>query len=126
MLLKNDGRLLPLDAAKMRSLAVIGPGAAVARTGGGGSSLVRPTYAVTPLDGHQGGGRRARRRCATRSASRWKARTRAWTRDGARTEAVALAARSDAAVVVVGLLLRSSNPRASTARPWTCRPARTS
>jgi beta-glucosidase len=51
VLLKNDGGLLPLDAAKIHSIAVIGPNAAVARTGGGGSSLVRPKYAIAPLDG---------------------------------------------------------------------------
>ena len=51
VLLKNTGRLLPLDAAKVKSIAVIGPNAAVARTGGGGSSLVRPKYVIAPLDG---------------------------------------------------------------------------
>jgi beta-glucosidase len=50
VLLKNSGNLLPLDSAKIKTLAVIGPNAAVARTGGGGSSLVRSNYAVTPLD----------------------------------------------------------------------------
>ncbi len=51
VLLKNAGALLPLNAAKIHSIAVIGPNAAVARTGGGGSSLVKPKYAVAPLDG---------------------------------------------------------------------------
>jgi len=51
VLLKNTGSLLPLDAAKVHSIAVIGPNAAVARTGGGGSSLVRPKVAIAPLDG---------------------------------------------------------------------------
>jgi beta-glucosidase len=51
VLLKNDGGLLPLDAAKIHSIAVIGPNAAVARTGGGGSSLVRPKQAIAPLEG---------------------------------------------------------------------------
>jgi len=51
VLLKNAGSLLPLDALKIHSIAVIGPNAAVARTGGGGSSLVRPKYAIAPLDG---------------------------------------------------------------------------
>jgi beta-glucosidase len=50
VLLKNEGNLLPLDATKIHSIAVIGPNAAVARTGGGGSSMVRPKQAVTPLD----------------------------------------------------------------------------
>ncbi|MBV9183775.1 MAG: glycoside hydrolase family 3 C-terminal domain-containing protein, partial [Acidobacteria bacterium] len=51
VLLKNDGALLPIDPAKIHSIAVIGPNAAVARTGGGGSSLVRSKYAISPLDG---------------------------------------------------------------------------
>ncbi len=51
VLLKNEGALLPLDRSKVHSIAVIGPNAAVARTGGGGSSEVRPKYAISPLDG---------------------------------------------------------------------------
>ena len=51
VLLKNAGGVLPLDASTIHSIAVIGPNAAVARTGGGGSSLVRPKYSVAPLDG---------------------------------------------------------------------------
>ena len=39
VLLKNGGLLLPLDANKIHSIAVIGPNALVARTGGGGSSI---------------------------------------------------------------------------------------
>ena len=51
VMLKNADSLLPLDAKKIHSIAMIGPNAAVARTGGGGSSLVRPKYAIAPLDG---------------------------------------------------------------------------
>jgi beta-glucosidase len=51
VLLKNDSDLLPLDAAHVKSLAVIGPYAAEAVTGGGGSSHVVPLYTVKPLDG---------------------------------------------------------------------------
>jgi beta-glucosidase len=51
VLLKNQGNLLPFDLNKIHSIAVIGPNAAVARTGGGGSSLVRPKNAIAPLDG---------------------------------------------------------------------------
>jgi beta-glucosidase len=53
VLLKNQNSLLPLDPAKIHSIAVIGPNAVVARTGGGGSSLVRPKYAISPLQGIQ-------------------------------------------------------------------------
>ena len=51
VLLRNEDSILPIDTAKVHSIAVIGPNAAVARTGGGGSSLVRPKSAVSPLDG---------------------------------------------------------------------------
>jgi beta-glucosidase len=50
VLLKNNG-LLPLDKSKMKSVAVIGPTAMVAVTGGGGSSKVKPFAAVSLLDG---------------------------------------------------------------------------
>jgi beta-glucosidase len=48
VLLKNQDRLLPLDPAKMKSLAVIGPNAAKVRLGGYSGS---PAYFVTVLDG---------------------------------------------------------------------------
>ncbi len=49
VLLKNDN-LLPIDLNKIRSIAVIGPNARYARTGGGGSSMVKPYYKVSPLE----------------------------------------------------------------------------
>jgi beta-glucosidase len=51
VLLKNADRALPLDAARLRRVAVIGPNAGVAIVGGGGSSRVAPHYAVSPLAG---------------------------------------------------------------------------
>jgi beta-glucosidase len=42
VLLKNDGALLPLDTAKIRSIAVIGPHADVGMISGGGSAQVDP------------------------------------------------------------------------------------
>ena len=51
VLLKNEGGILPFDRQKVRSIAVIGPNAANARVGGGGSSKVDFTYAVSPLEG---------------------------------------------------------------------------
>jgi beta-glucosidase len=53
VLLKNDRHILPLKRQAIRSLAVIGPNAAVARLGGGGSSGVSPFYSVSPLEGLQ-------------------------------------------------------------------------
>jgi len=53
VLLKNQGHLLPLDAKAIKSVALIGPYASKAMTGGGGSSQVDPAYTVTPLAGLQ-------------------------------------------------------------------------
>ncbi len=50
VLLKNNNDALPLNFKKIKSIAVIGPNAAVARTGGGGSSMVTPVYSVSPLE----------------------------------------------------------------------------
>ena len=50
VLIKNDGTL-PLEASSLRQVAVIGPNAATARTLGGGSATVFPSYVVSPLDG---------------------------------------------------------------------------
>lgn len=50
VLLKNENKLLPLDINTIKSVAVIGPNAAVARTGGGGSSMVNPFFSLSPLD----------------------------------------------------------------------------
>ncbi|MEX0885503.1 MAG: glycoside hydrolase family 3 C-terminal domain-containing protein [Phycisphaeraceae bacterium] len=51
VLLKNDNRVLPLDASRIKRLAVIGPNARVARIGGGGSASVTPFYTVSPYEG---------------------------------------------------------------------------
>jgi beta-glucosidase len=101
ILLKNDAALLPLEPGKPRSIAVIGPSAAVARTGGGGSSLVRTKYAVTPLDGIKAAaGAEARVDYALGVAMQGEEAPK--DPRAALDAAVALAARSDVAVVVVG------------------------
>ncbi len=52
VLLRNQGSVLPLDARRLRSIAVIGPSAgAHALSGGGGSAAVIPPYVVTPFEG---------------------------------------------------------------------------
>jgi beta-glucosidase len=51
VLLKNKDHLLPLDRAKIKSVAVLGPNAHPAVTGGGGSSTVKPFRSVSVLDG---------------------------------------------------------------------------
>lgn len=105
VLLKNAGDLLPLDAAKIKSLAVIGPNAAVARTGGGGSSLVRPINAVTPLDGirqRAGSGIQVTYALGAGIPGEDPRNDTPEARNQLRKEAVAIAAKADVAVVVVG------------------------
>ena len=47
----GEDPLLPLDTRRLRSVAVLGPNAVVARTLGGGSATVFPPYTVSPLVG---------------------------------------------------------------------------
>ena len=51
VLLKNDGALLPLDAHHIHTLGVLGPNAAPAVYGAGGSSRVDPYEAIGTLSG---------------------------------------------------------------------------
>lgn len=54
VLLKNDGGLLPLSKAKVKTLAVIGPDAYPGQPVGGGSAAVRPFHAMSYLEGLAG------------------------------------------------------------------------
>jgi beta-glucosidase len=51
VLLKNQGGLLPLSAARLHSIAVIGPAALNMQYGAAGSPGVQPFYSISPLDG---------------------------------------------------------------------------
>jgi beta-glucosidase len=88
VLLKNEGGTLPLKAAELRSIAVIGPAAAKAVTGGGGSSRVSPLYTVDPVDG-------LRQRVGEKVTVNFS--------DGSDVaEAISLARAADVAVLMVG------------------------
>jgi beta-glucosidase len=105
VLLKNEGGLLPLDPAKVKSIAVIGPNAAVARTGGGGSSLVRPKSAVSPLDGIKakaGSEVKITYALGVGMEGEDPAQDTPEARANALKEAVEAAKRADLAVVIVG------------------------
>jgi beta-glucosidase len=104
VLLKNSGSLLPLDAAKIHSIAVIGPNAATARTGGGGSSMVRSKYAIAPLDGirTRATGVDVKYALGVGMEGEDPAQETPEARAKALSQAVEAAAQSDVAVVVVG------------------------
>lgn len=50
-LLKNDGPLLPLDPARIKTIAILGPNAYPAVTGGGGSAFTQAFEPVSTLTG---------------------------------------------------------------------------
>jgi len=105
VLLKNSDALLPLDAHKIHSIAVIGPNAAVARTGGGGSSLVKPKYAIAPLDGikeRAGQSMKVTYALGVGMEREDPAQDTPEARAKSLNEAVEAASKADVAVVVVG------------------------
>ncbi len=113
VLLKNAGHVLPLDPAKIKTLAVIGPNSAVAATGGGGSSLVRSNHVVSPLDGiKERAGKTIEIAYALGAKPFDTSRTGAvtddenkenlQTREQLRKEAVDLASKVDAVILIVG------------------------
>jgi beta-glucosidase len=51
VLLKNENSMLPLDAAKLKTIAVIGENATRLHAHGGDSSGIKAFYEVNPLDG---------------------------------------------------------------------------
>jgi beta-glucosidase len=78
VLLKNEGDILPLKIEEVKRIAVLGPNADKKMGLKGGSSMVRPPYEVTPLNG-------LRERC------------------GEKTEIVRSPAEADVAIVFAGL-----------------------
>jgi beta-glucosidase len=89
VLLKNEASLLPLDRARVRSIAVIGRLSRIANLGDNGSSRVTPSRAVSPLAGIEA---HAGSAVVTSIAS-----------DVLTSTAADLVRAADAAIVVVGL-----------------------
>ncbi len=105
VLLKNAGDLLPLNPSKIHSVVVIGPNAAVARTGGGGSSLVTPKYSIAPLKGIQdraGQSLQVSYALGVSMEGEDPSKDTPVAREQLRNEAVSTAAKADAAIIVVG------------------------
>jgi len=112
VLLKNQGGLLPLAAGKVKSIAVIGPNASVARTGGGGSSLVRPKSVVAPLDGIKqkaGSGVKVTYALGVGMEGEDPGQDTPEARAKALSEAVDAARHADVAVVVVGRYFKNES-----------------
>ncbi len=97
ILLKNAHGLLPLDRHAIRSIAVIGPNAADTQLGGRWSAEVDPFFQVSVLDGITKAAGAGVRVQFAQGCPRFDAAD-----PEALAGAVALAAKSDVAVVVVG------------------------
>jgi beta-glucosidase len=105
VLLKNTGDVLPLNSSKIHSIVVIGPNAAVARTGGGGSSLVHPKYSVSPLKGIQeraGSQIQVSNVLGVSMEGEDKTKDTPEMREQLLNEAVSAASKADVAILVVG------------------------
>jgi beta-glucosidase len=104
VLLRNEGSLLPLDPAESIKVALLGPWATQAATGGGGSSKVNPIRAVTP---------------AASIARRVEGSNVELTINASAgpDEAAQLAAAADVAVVVVGSFETEGTDRLSMSLP---------
>jgi beta-glucosidase len=112
VLLKNEGSLLPLDPVKIHSIAVIGPNALAARTGGGGSSRVQPKYAVSPLEGIQkraGSGVQVTSALGVSMEGEDPAHDTPEARANDLQQATEIASKADVAVVVVGRYWRNES-----------------
>lgn len=109
VLLRNDGNLLPLDPNKLKSLAVIGPNAAVCRLGGYSGT---PVKSITVLEGIR---QRVsdKVRLTTASGCALTVGNKGWKDDEVRladpaddapliAEAAKVAAAADAVVLVLG------------------------
>lgn len=51
VLLKNEGDILPLDAKKIKTVALIGANATTVHSNGGGSAEIKALYEITPIMG---------------------------------------------------------------------------
>lgn len=96
-LLKNAGNVLPLNRRTIKSIAVIGPNAQDTQLGGRWSADVQPFYQVSVLDG-------IKKKTGTQIAVQFaQGCPRTGSASGSSlSDAAALAAKSDVAVVVVG------------------------
>ena len=97
-LLKNERGLLPLDRTKLKSIAVIGPNASDTQLGGRWSADVVPFYTVSVLDGIK----KKVPSSVTVTFAQGCPRKDPGSADTLR-EATSLAAKSDIAIVVVGM-----------------------
>ena len=106
VLLKNKTGLLPIDLSKIRSIAVVGENAVRKHAGAGGSSQVKAKYEITPLEGIQ---HLTGDRIEVRHTAGYFVSSELPDNTTEIQRAAELAAASDIAIVVGGLIHGYSN-----------------
>ncbi|HUE82097.1 MAG TPA: glycoside hydrolase family 3 C-terminal domain-containing protein [Pyrinomonadaceae bacterium] len=96
VLLKNEANALPLDEAKIKSIAVIGENAVQLQAYGGGSSRIKAFYEITPLEGIV-------RRVGPRANVTYSTGYQAESNPDLITRAVRAASQADVAIIIGGL-----------------------
>jgi beta-glucosidase len=112
VLLKNDLGILPLDKSGIRTIAVIGQNATYRHAGAGGSSQVKAKYEVTPLEGLQ---QLVGDEVELRYSPGYSISKEAFDNAEQIRQAAEMAASSDLAIVVGGLIRGYSNAWADNA-----------
>lgn len=105
VLLKNKNNLLPLNSAKIKSIAVIGQNATIKHAYGGGSSYIKALYEITPLEGLQ---RKVGNKIKLNIAQGYQISDSS-DRKTLIKEAIEAAKKSDVALVCVGLTHVANN-----------------
>ena len=106
VLLKNDGRILPLDASKLNTIAVIGENATRKMSEGGGSSELKPRVEISPLKALQakyGSKISYARGYASGQPAYGRAIPSKLNADSLRNEAVKIAGTADVVLFIGGL-----------------------
>ncbi len=96
VLLKNEANALPLNEAKIKSIAVIGENAVLLQAYGGGSSRIKAFYEITPLEGIV-------RRVGQRANVTYSTGYQAESNPDLVTRAVRAASQADVAIIIGGL-----------------------
>ncbi|MFP5042542.1 beta-glucosidase family protein [Parasediminibacterium sp. JCM 36343] len=99
VLLKNENKLLPINASTTKTIAVIGTNATRLQAMGGGSSQVKAFYEVTPLQGLKN---IAGNKANIKFAEGFRVEEKPVPHPELIAEAAALAAKSDVAIIIGG------------------------
>jgi beta-glucosidase len=122
VLLKNENNMLPLDVSKIKSIAVIGDNANRKHGYGGGSTIVKARYEISPLEALQ---KNLKGKVAVNYSAGYKAPDLSWVYDSTMNEyseklikeAVQAASKSDMVLYFGGINHNQGNDSEGADRP---------